>query len=93
MENRGFDKTIGADGWPIDLRHSVRSWKPISCSDQAETQPHDRALRFMMLDLMMLDLAVALAIGLVIGFILGYGVRALVSYQRHQRARRRSYLV
>jgi hypothetical protein len=41
---------------------------------------------------MMLDLAVALAIGLVIGFILGYGVRALVSYQRHRRARRRSYL-
>ena len=23
MENRGFDKTIGADGWPIDLRHPV----------------------------------------------------------------------
>jgi hypothetical protein len=23
VENRGFDKTIGADGWPIDLRHPV----------------------------------------------------------------------
>jgi hypothetical protein len=23
VENRGFDKTIDADGWPTDLRHSV----------------------------------------------------------------------
>ena len=23
MENRGFDQTIDADGWPTDLRHSV----------------------------------------------------------------------
>jgi hypothetical protein len=23
IENRGFDRTIGADGWPIDLRHPV----------------------------------------------------------------------
>ena len=41
---------------------------------------------------MMPDLTIALAIGLVIRFILGYGVRAIVSYQRRQRARRRSYL-
>jgi hypothetical protein len=23
VENRGFDQTIDADGWPTDLRHSV----------------------------------------------------------------------
>ena len=32
---------------------------------------------------------IALMIGLVIGFALGYGVRALISYRRHQAARRR----
>jgi len=41
---------------------------------------------------MMPDLTIALAIGLVTGFVLGYGVRALISYRRHLRARRRSYL-
>src|SRR5215510_3054160 len=40
----------------------------------------------------MWDFTIALAIGLVIGFILGYGVRAIVSYRRHRRARRRSHL-
>jgi len=38
------------------------------------------------------DFTIALAIGLVIGFILGYGLRAIISYRRRQRARRRSYL-
>jgi HNH endonuclease len=23
QENRGYDRTIGADGWPTDLRHPV----------------------------------------------------------------------
>jgi hypothetical protein len=32
---------------------------------------------------------IALAIGLVVGFALGYGARALISYRRHQAARRR----
>jgi hypothetical protein len=32
---------------------------------------------------------IALAIGLVVGFALGYGIRALISYRRHQAARRR----
>jgi hypothetical protein len=32
---------------------------------------------------------IALAIGLVVGFALGYGVRAFISYRRHQAARRR----
>jgi hypothetical protein len=32
---------------------------------------------------------IALAIGLIVGFALGYGVRALISYRRHQAARRR----
>jgi hypothetical protein len=32
---------------------------------------------------------IALAIGLVGGFALGYGARALISYRRHQAARRR----
>ena len=32
---------------------------------------------------------IALAIGLVVGFALGYSVRALISYRRHQAARRR----
>ena len=31
-------------------------------------------------------------IGLATGFILGYGVRAIIPYRRHQRARRQSYL-
>ena len=47
----------------------------------------DRTLRYMMP-----DFTIALTIGLVIGFILGYGLRAIISYRRHQRARRRSYL-
>ena len=25
MENRGFDKTIGADGWPIDLYQTAET--------------------------------------------------------------------
>ena len=45
----------------------------------------DRTLRYMMP-----DFTIALTIGLVIGFILGYGLRAIISYRRHQRARRRS---
>ena len=32
---------------------------------------------------------IALVIDLVVGFALGYGVRALISYRRHQAARRR----
>jgi len=32
---------------------------------------------------------ITLAIDLVVGFALGYGVRALISYRRHQAARRR----
>ena len=32
---------------------------------------------------------IALAIGPIVGFALGYGVRALISYRRHQAARRR----
>ena len=32
------------------------------------------------------EFTIALAIGLLIGFILGYGVRAIISYRRHQRA-------
>src|SRR5215831_101534 len=31
-------------------------------------------------------------IALVIGFVLGYGLRAIISYRRRRRARRRSYL-
>src|SRR5204863_2236147 len=41
---------------------------------------------------MMPNIIIALAIGLVVGFILGYGVRAVISYRRRLRARRRSYL-
>ena len=41
---------------------------------------------------MMVNITVALAIGLVVGFIPGYGVRALISYRRRLRAKRRSYL-
>jgi NhaP-type Na+/H+ or K+/H+ antiporter len=52
-----------------------------------ETNPHHRTLRYMMP-----DFTIALAIGLVIGFILGYALRAIISYRRHRRARRRSYL-
>jgi NhaP-type Na+/H+ or K+/H+ antiporter len=52
-----------------------------------ETNPQGRALGYIML-----DFTIALAVGLIIGFILGYGVRAIISHRRHQRARRRSYL-
>jgi hypothetical protein len=37
---QGFGKAV-----PVreqSLKSSVRSWKPISCSDQPETKPHDR---------------------------------------------------
>jgi hypothetical protein len=44
-----------------------------------ETNPHHRTY-------MMPDFTIALAIGLVIGFILGYGLRAIISYRRYQRA-------
>src|SRR5205823_11612825 len=50
-------------------------------------QPSHRTLRYMVP-----DFTIALAIWLVIGFILGYGLRAIISYRRRQRARRRSYL-
>jgi hypothetical protein len=37
--------------------------------------------------------AIIFAIGLLIGFALGYGVRAFISYRRHQAAsRRRSFI-
>jgi len=41
---------------------------------------------------MMPDFTIALAIGFVIGFVLGYGLRAIISYRRRRRARRRSHL-
>jgi hypothetical protein len=52
-----------------------------------ETNPDDRTFRHMVS-----DFTIALAIGLVIGFILGYGLRAIISYRRHRRARRRRFL-
>src|SRR3954452_6552864 len=36
--------------------------------------------------------SIIFAIGLLIGFALGYGVRAFVSYRRHQASRRRHYI-
>jgi hypothetical protein len=42
---------------------------------------------------MMPDFTIALAIGLAIGFILGFGLRAIISYRRRRRARRRAYLL
>jgi hypothetical protein len=36
--------------------------------------------------------SIILAIGLLIGFTLGYGVRAFISYRRHQASRRRRYI-
>jgi hypothetical protein len=35
---------------------------------------------------------IGLAIGIVMGFALGYGLRAFISYRRHQASRRRSLL-
>src|SRR5262249_11796843 len=60
---------------------------PPSGEPAPETNPCDRTLRYMMP-----DFTIALAIGLVIGFITGYGLRAIISYRRRRRARRRSYL-
>jgi hypothetical protein len=42
---------------------------------------------------MMPEFAISLLLVLAIGFILGYGVRAIISHRRRQRARRRSYLI
>jgi NhaP-type Na+/H+ or K+/H+ antiporter len=39
----------------------------------------------------MLEFTIPVVIGLAIGFILGYGVRAIISRRRHQRARRQSF--
>jgi hypothetical protein len=41
---------------------------------------------------MMPEFTIPFVIGLATGFILGYGVRAIISYRRHQRVRRQSYL-
>ena len=38
------------------------------------------------------SLVAIFAIGLLVGFVLGYGVRAFISYRRHQAARRRRYI-
>ena len=41
---------------------------------------------------MIASLVAIFAIGLLVGFVLGYGVRAFISYRRHQAARRRRYI-
>jgi hypothetical protein len=64
--------------WIVGLRTARRRAR-------VRNQPSHRTLRYMMP-----DFTIALAIGLVIGFILGYGLRAIISYRRRQRARRRS---
>src|SRR5260221_14044302 len=66
--------------WIVGLQAARRVPAP-------ETNPPHRTLRYMIP-----DFTIALAIGLVIRVILGYGLRAIISSPRHQRARRRSYL-
>ena len=43
------------------------------------------------LSYVMREFTIPVVIGLAIGFILGYGVRAIISHRRHQRARRQSF--
>jgi len=40
----------------------------------------------------MMQFTIPFVIGVATGSILGYGVRAIISYRRHQRTRRQSYL-
>jgi hypothetical protein len=84
---RDFITLVGGHGTPVLSFCGSSVFGPPGGVPAPETNPHDRTLRYMMP-----DFTIALAIGLVIGFILGYGLRAIISYRRHRRARRRSYL-
>src|SRR6516225_547521 len=77
-------------GWNWNLEKSIATGTHNSEPPDHLERRLARGRRGLRLRHMVSDFTIALAIGLVIGFILGYGLRAIISYRRHRRARRRS---